>query len=84
MLMTIRLKSHFIDFFFGICLDGDGPERGLVRHLVVQLVVVNGFVESVRPSPPDVDGPGVVARGVQQLGRARLVDVGVGIDGIGG
>ena len=65
-------------------MDGDGPERGLVGPLVVELVVVNRLVELVRASPPDVDGAGIVARGVQQLRWTRLVDVGVGVDGIGG
>jgi len=64
--------------FFGIGLNGDAFEGWIGQRLVVQLVVVDRVVVSVRPLPLDVDRTGVEAGGVQEVGRTRLVDVRVG------
>ena len=70
--------------FFGIGLNGDAFEGWIGQRLVVQLVVVDRVVVSVRPLPLDVDRTGVEAGGVQEVGRTRLVDVRVGQDRLRG
>ena len=81
---TKRYYSYTQVVIFGIGLNGDTFVGWLRNCFVVQLVIVDRLVESIRPLPFDINLSSVETGCVQEARRTWLVDICIGEDRFGG